>query len=155
MIESGHKTNALACSFLSALLIGVLGGASAPSKSASSDRQLEVSRPSAAGKNNVRPVQWVVWRRLGESTFRIGNRFGWCSNPQGTGAPRIVGVRQIDRPDRVTLTAYLASGNNSDCLGVEAQVERVVHIHGGLRGRPVFDGSQSPPVRRWPRPGAG
>lgn len=154
MIGRGHKTNALACSFLSVLVLAVLAGAGGSSKSASSNRQPEVGRPLAAGRKNVRSVQWVVWRRLGENTFRIGNMFGWCPNPQGRGAPRIVGVRQIDKPDRVTLMAYLTSGNNSDCLGVEAQVERVVHIRGGLRGRPLFDGSQSPPARRWPRPSA-
>ena len=154
MIGTGHRTNALACSFLSALVI-VLAGAVTSSKSASSDRQLEVGRPSLVGKTKVRPAQWIVWRRLGKSTFRIGNRFGWCPNPQGKGAPRIVGVRQIDRPNRVMLISYVTSGNNSDCLGVVAQVERVVHIRGGLRGRQLVDGSRSPPVRRWPRPAAG
>ena len=152
IVGAGHKNRFVACASLPALLISVLAGLGVPSQSASSRYRTAGSPPSHAVKAHVRPVQWIVLRRLGGGSFRIGNQFGWCANPEGSGAPKIVGVRQIDRPTRVMLISYLSSGDASHCLGVEAQVERVVHIRGGLRGRKLFDGSKSPPVQRWPRP---
>jgi hypothetical protein len=151
-IRVGHKNNIVACAFIPALVIAVLTGTGGTSESTSSKYRKEGFSPRhAAVKNHARPVQWVVWRRAGENNFTIGNNLPWCPNAQGTNGPRIR-VRQIDRPKRVTLIAYLVSGKASGCLAVEAQVERVVHIRGGLRGRKLVDGSKSPPVQRWPRP---
>lgn len=155
LAEAGRNSKSVLWSFSSALVIAVLAGIGVPSKSAPSDHPRDTAQPPHVKKDNMRPVQWVVWRRLGENSFRIGNHFAWCPNAWGSNAPRIVGVRQIDRPKRVMLIVYLVSGKTSGCLGVAAQLERVVHIRGGLHGRELFDGSQSPAVRRWPRWSAG
>src|SRR3954451_11783763 len=101
----------------------------------------------------VHPVQWVVLGRPGKSNVRIGNIVGWCPDRELASRPHIVGVRQVDRARSVSLTAYLAqkNQNSSPCAGVETPVEYVVHIRHGLRGRPLYDGSQTPPLQRWPR----
>lgn len=155
VVGAAGKINTRFCWSIAALALAFLSGIGSPGGGVSPHRHQEVAHPSRPGRNEARPVQWIVWGPIGENGFRIGNHLPWCPNAHGTNGPRIVGVHQIDRPKRVTLIAYLVSGKTEGCLGVEAQVEHVVHIRGGLRGRPLFDGSQSPPVRRWPRPSAG
>jgi hypothetical protein len=100
-----------------------------------------------------KPVQWHILEAPTESTVSIGSYVGYC---RGAGrVPRISGVRQIDRPKAVILIAYFAgrpphiSGFNN-CLGT--LIGTTVHIRGGLRDRPLYDGSQSPPkLKHWPR----
>jgi hypothetical protein len=102
-----------------------------------------------------KPIQWRVMEPPTETTVTIGNDVGWC--PGSHRVPRISGVRQVDTANAVILTAYFAGrpphpkpGMNS-CAGVETRIFSVVHIRGGLDGRPLYDGSQSPPKKRWPR----
>jgi hypothetical protein len=100
-----------------------------------------------------KPVQWHILEAPTESTVSIGSSVGYC--PGGDRVPHISGVRQIDRPKAVILIAYFAgrprhfSGSNG-C--VETLIATRVHIRGGLRDRPLYDGSQSPPkLKHWPR----
>jgi len=103
------------------------------------------------GNNKAHPTPWVVVGVPGEKSVRIRRTLGWCPNPANLGLrPRIVGVRQVDKPSAVILTPYLVHKSQPSCL-VVTPVEYVVHIRNGLQGRPLYDGSQSPPVRRWPR----
>lgn len=117
-----------------------LGGLRTPSRQETHGKQM-----------SVHPIQWVVRGRPGESHVRIGNMVGWCPDTGLVSRPRIEGVRQVSRPGAVILTAYLAQSNPPGCLDVEIRVEYVVHIRGGLRERPLYDGSRSPLERRWPR----
>jgi hypothetical protein len=148
LFGAGRKTSHFSMTLcMSALFMAVVASVSVASHGPPAN-----SRPaSSEGVRNKRTVQWVVLGHPRKGRVRIGNNFGWCPDTSRAAAPRIIGVKQTNRQDRVTLTAYLASGDTSHCVGVEAFVERVVHIRGGLRGRALFDGSQSPPVRRWPR----
>jgi hypothetical protein len=108
----------------------------------------------AAGQGG-KPVQWQALDPPSETEVRIGNNVGWC--PGFGPFPRISGVRQVSTPKAVILTAYFVNPpprskpGRPACPGVEALIERVVHIRGGLGDRPLYDGSQSPPKKRWPR----
>lgn len=81
----------------------------------------------------------------------IGTGVEWCpTDGEARGLPRLSGVKQVDTPKAVILTAYLVA-RPATCL-VEAFAERTVRIRGGgLHGRVLLDGSVSPPKRRWPR----
>ncbi len=94
-------------------------------------------------------VHWVVLGHPGRNGVRIGNNVGWCPDSGTASRPRITGVKQVDRPHTVVLTAYLSQRSHRNCAGVEILVEYTVHIRGGLRGRTLYDGSKSPPVQRW------
>lgn len=95
-------------------------------------------------------VRWVVLGHPRRNAVRIGNNVGWCPDSGTASRPRITGVKQVERPDAVVLTAYLSHGSHRNCAGVEIRVEHTVHIRGGLRGRTLYDGSKSPPIQRWP-----
>jgi hypothetical protein len=95
---------------------------------------------------------FVVVGRPHGNRVTIGRSVEWCPiNGEARGLPRFSGVKQVDTDKAVTLTAYLVA-RPANCL-VERFVRRTVRIRGGLGGRSLFDGSRSPPVRRWPRGG--
>lgn len=97
------------------------------------------------------PTHWFVLGRPTGNRVRIGRNVGWCPEKGKATRPRITGVKQADHRRAVVLTAFMARRRMGNCAAVEILVERVIHIRGGLRGRSLYDGSQSPPVRRWPR----
>lgn len=102
-------------------------------------------------KERARPTPWVVLGRPRGNRVRIGRNVGWCPERGRATRPRITGVQQVNQRRSVVLTALMVQHRMGHCAAVESLVERLVHIRGGLRGRPLYDGSQSPPVRRWPR----
>jgi hypothetical protein len=103
-----------------------------------------------------RPVRWTVLGRPGSKRVTIGSTVGWC--PGATRPkPRIRRVRQVDRGRAVILTAFLAhpapqsASGAASCPGVELALEYVVTFHRLRNGRALYDGSTTPPSRRWPR----
>jgi hypothetical protein len=105
----------------------------------------------ARGHSKPSPRAWFVLGRPRGDRVRIGTNVEWCPEGGSATRPRITGVQQVDRRRSVVLTAFLARRSVGHCGAVEILVEHLVHIRGGLRGRSLFDGSQSPPARRWPR----
>lgn len=140
---------------LCAILVMLVGGSPSHAKHSTlrspGSQTLADRGPDADGHGPIHPIQWVVLGQPSESWVRIGNMVGWCPDLGLESRPRISGVRQVDRAGRVMLTAYLTQRNPAGCAGVETLVETVVHIRHGLKGRPLYDGSRTPPVRRWPR----
>lgn len=102
------------------------------------------------GNLPVHPIRWVVRKQLGRSAVRIGSTVAWCPDEKLRFRPHITGVKQVYRPRAVVLTAYLAQKHQPQCL-LATPVEYVVHIRHGIDGRILYDGSSSPPVRRWPK----
>lgn len=101
-------------------------------------------------------VAWRVLDILGKRRVRIGRYVGWCPGPDKKDLgprPQIRHVRQVVRPQKVILTAFLIHRASRGCLGVETLVDYVVILRHRLSGRSLFDGSVSPPVKRWPRSG--
>lgn len=144
-----QSSNSAACWVITAILALVPFGSSLGATSGSPGPLTRFVHHE--GRTATRVVQWVVRGEPSENSVRIGNTFGWCPGLGQKVAPRITGVRQVGRPHSVVLTAYLSSGSTAHCAGVEASVERQVRIRGGLDGRALLDGSQSPPITRWPR----
>ena len=70
-----------------------------------------------------RPVQWRILEPPTESTVSIGNYVGYC--PGSRRVPRISGVRQINRPQAVILTAYFA-GRPPHISGSDPCVEALI-----------------------------
>jgi hypothetical protein len=110
-------------------------------------------RGGPAQKVQASPMQWRVLGGPGSNSVRIGGDVGWCPESGVAALPRISGVRQVDHPRSIVLTAFLANRVIRPCAGVEFRVERHVRIRGGIRGRAILDGSQQPPAKRWPRGG--
>ena len=107
--------------------------------------------PARHVEGQVHASAWTVLGQPSEYVVRVGRMVRWCTDLGLASRPRISGLKQIDRTRAVILTAYLAQRNPSACPSVETPVEYVVHIRHGLRGRSLYDGSKSPPIRRWPR----
>lgn len=143
------SSNVAACWIITAILALVPLGSSMGAASGSPGPPTRSAHQ--GDRTATRVVQWVVLGEPSENRVKIGNSFVWCPDLGSKAAPRITSVRQVDRVHSVVLTAYLTSGPTVHCAGVEASVERQVRIRGGLDGRALLDGSQSPPVARWPR----
>lgn len=112
-----------------------------------------VAETGLRGRHHIRvhSIQWVVRGIPSNTVVRIGSTVTWCPSPTDLAArPRIIGVHQVDRRNAVLLTAYVASEYQPRCL-VAVPVEHTVHVRGGLGGRPLYDGSKLPPIRRWPK----
>jgi len=110
------------------------------------------SSPSLQNSRRGVPSPWIVLGRPHGERVVIGRGVDWCP-PEGRpeDQPRFVGVKEVDTPRAVILTAYLLKQPPETCLGVVAQVQRTVRIPDGLHGRRLFDGSTSPATQRWPR----
>lgn len=108
-------------------------------------------------RSTGKPIRWRVLGTPGPKRVRIGVTVGWCpeaSRPR----PKIQRVRQVGRPNAVILTAFLihpapkSPPGQPSCPGVELPLEYLVTFHNDRNGRPLYDGSVSPPQKRWPRP---
>jgi hypothetical protein len=66
--------------------------------------------------------------------------------------PHITGVREVDRPRGIVLTVYVKGGPTPGCAGVMTSDEEDVWLRATPNGRPIYDGSKSPSLRRWPKP---
>jgi hypothetical protein len=163
---SNQKLGIFKSGCLVSLLVAIFGGLSSPSTA----DHLLITRNGIAdslhqrsGKSTGRaqprgrPIAWRVLGTPGPKGVRIGTTVGWCpraSRPR----PKIQRVRQGEQRDALILTAFLVhpapegpSGKPS-CLGVELSLEYVVTFRRDRNGRPLFDGSVSPPRKRWPLP---
>jgi hypothetical protein len=139
------------------VILGGCGGDSAASMSTGNDPGKVGDR--AGYKSNTvppgeplrgRPVQLRVLGVGGTRRVRIrSGTFGWCPDIPHS-YPRITGVREVDRPRAVVLTAYLVGGVRPGCAEVSVDVQKRLWLRQPRDGRPIYDGSQSPPVRRWP-----
>jgi hypothetical protein len=136
---------ALAC-------LTILGLASATSVCVGSAAMQDGAGGSASAMNRGRVVKWYVIRPPKNDYVRIGTTAQWCP---GNGEPRPVidSVLERDTPRAVILTARLAYQAGKLCASVNLPVEHVVLLKRRLSSRPLYDGSQRPPVRRWPRRG--
>lgn len=96
-------------------------------------------------------LRWRVLGFPGPRIIRIGNYVSWC--PDGntrTPRPKIRRIRRIERRRSVIVTAFLVNRAQEDCAGVEVLVEYLVKLRHKLGQRSLYDGSTSPPTRRWP-----
>lgn len=105
------------------------------------------------GHVKTRPIEWHLINSPEGATVRIGNPIDWC---YGAPKPRISEVRIREGNRAVILTALLANFQKPDkqgaCAGVEMGVVKTVELSEDLGDRALYDGSASPPAKRWPRP---
>jgi hypothetical protein len=115
------------------------------------DRQAnrEVVRFSV-GHHFRKPIQWVVINKTVDKTVRMKANVAWCTYTSEP-PPRISGVRVVERPRKVYMTAFLPHQPTHGCLAVAVLVNYTVTLRHELGGRQLFDASQKPPVKRWPR----
>lgn len=121
---------------------GAQNGGSASEQAASGHRERET------------PMRWRVLSPPWSRKVRIGRTVAWCPGPDKdhlNPPPAIQRVRKVERGRRVILTAFLIHRATRGCLAVATQVERVVTLRHRLDGWSLYDGSVSPPVKRWPK----
>lgn len=112
------------------------------------------SKPQSVGERpeakQVRPVQWKVYGPPLGRKVRISSEVGYCI---GSEKPRIKAVHVVEKAQRVLLTAMLTvvKVGRGGCAGVSLGVQKVVRLERPLGGRALYDGSLSPPAKRWPR----
>lgn len=149
---------------LVAMSLSSCGGSSGPTGSASEATEgasaAREHRERATPPNTVqadaappkgRPIQWKIIREPREQTVRmLSVSIGWCPDIFKR-RPKISGVREVDLTHAIVLTAYLLNRPRPGCAEVATEAFYVVRLRQNLRGRPLYDGSQSPPKKRWPR----
>jgi hypothetical protein len=106
----------------------------------------------SAWDKKPRPSRWRLVSPPSGRKLRIYSDVGWCV---GTPKPRFGRIDVASRKNAVLLTAfvvaYMSSDRKSVCAGVEYAVVKTVVLPGKLGDRPLYDGSTSPPKKRWPK----
>lgn len=103
------------------------------------------------------PMQWKLARPPHRDEVWIAQRAGFCGSPLSEDPadfPQVKGVRQEVSSKKIVLTFFVIAApfpKSDSCAGLGTMLYAAVRVRGGLRGRPLYDGSQSPPVKRWPR----
>lgn len=150
-----------------AICLGIIGcvscGASAGQEKAdsapSAEHQMVRSRRNQEKPNTLpphakapegRPIQWRVDESVDVRRVPIWGKAGWCPDIKNS-FPKITGVREVDRPHAIILTAYITNNLVPGCAAVEALWSKNVILRQPLRERSLYDGIQSPPIKRWPR----
>lgn len=97
------------------------------------------------------PVAWRVLNARGK-TVVLGKEVGYCHRAP---KPRVARVKGDEGPKEVVLTMVLENPprKQTTCMGLELSFSEIVRLEANIDGRPIYDGSTSPPSRRWPRPG--
>jgi hypothetical protein len=101
-----------------------------------------------------RPLQWKVAGRPSGSRVTITQDVGICASPLSRNPadlPHIKGVQRTETARAVILTLLVVWPDDPNpCPRLGMPLYSAVRIPGGIKGRPLYDGSQSPPVKRWP-----
>lgn len=107
--------------------------------------------PGKARVSRTRSVRWGLVSPPSGRKLRIYSDVGWCVS---TPKPRFSQIDVASREEVVILTAFVVahepSTRQSVCAGVEYAVVKTVVLPSKLGDRPLYDGSVSPPKKRWP-----
>jgi hypothetical protein len=137
-----------------AALFGVACG-EGNSSVASTVRQASISQhgqghSTASGGERGRAIGWKLSGAPGSDRYvHIVSVVGYC----GAGRkPRLRSVGISERRRAVVLTARVVPSRQGSggCAPLGVILERTVRLRRPLGGRALFDGSTSPPRRRWP-----
>jgi hypothetical protein len=128
------------------------GGQDTPVASRKNDQRHRATTVNSAHQLRGRPVKWIVLDVPKGRRVRIGSSSSWCPDIPHS-MPRFTGVHESDLDDRIVLTAYLSDRPKPGCLAVAVRPETVVWLRQDRLGRRIYDGSQSPPLQRWPSAG--
>lgn len=139
------------------LMLVVCGGYSSGDSTPNRDNAFERGEipriQPTAGKppKQGRPVQWVLLGTPQGRQLRIRTGFlSYCVEiPRSK--PRITAVRERLRRDGIVLTAYVVGGYQPGCAAVVVRPEAVVNMKQPLGDEQLFDGSKTPPIKRWPK----
>jgi len=116
------------------------------------DNQLTKTLPRSRSKARDRrpPIQWHVVEPPTGNHVVIGRDAPWCpAIPRWK--PRIQPVRKSAEGKRIVVTAFLTHRVPVGCGAVEKLVYKTVFFDHPIGQRELYDGSQSPPAKRWPR----
>ena len=127
---------------ISAMSLVVLSGVTACGSSAS---------PKHESAGTVRIVHWGINRQLGKRTVRIAAAVPYCGYDRPK--PRVQRIRKVERPGRavITMFVFFPRVGKGGCTDVELGVMKTVRLKRPLSKISLYDGSVTPPRKRWPR----
>lgn len=124
--------------------------------SGSSPAQPQINVDDARHRQQSRGNQRTPWKLAyppGGSMVRIGVSVRYCV---GEPKPRITEVRVRERKGAVVLTVFVSNVREPEkgraCAGLRLGFGKTVELSKGLGTRALYDGSTSPPRKRWPLP---
>jgi hypothetical protein len=144
MLRLRRRNNRRGALLVAAVLVMLLGGCG------DSERDVQKSVGSPA---KVRPVSWAIGSVMGPRTITIAVEVGYCA---GFPKPRLANVKVGYTGQKAYIRAEVAFPRNGPakgeiCGGVGYAVSEQVHLEQPLESLQIYDTSQQPPVRRWPR----
>lgn len=101
------------------------------------------------------PTEWHLEPlRSQGSVLRLMSTVGWCVRAP---KPAVAAVRVREGRDAVVVTVFRTDPRNQSkyrvCAGLELGLTKTLRLSADLGDRVLYDGSISPPTRRWPRRG--
>jgi hypothetical protein len=155
---------------IGAVLVGVVGGcgssigqtdSQAAKEPHPSRRTVIITR--AGGSGHLRPVPWRATPQPGTKTVNLLTTYNWCGGPP---QPRVQRVEIVERKSATVLMVFVffpsktRSGvhdqenerrHDASCAEVRLIASTKVTLRQPSSGQALYDGSSSPPTKRWPK----
>jgi hypothetical protein len=113
-------------------------------------RTIMMSQP--GGQGAIRAVAWRAKPVEGSRVLRLLLTYNWCGGPN---MPRVQRVETVEKTRTTTITAFVffpavkARYGHSACLQTSLLEPVKISLRDDAFRSALYDGSTSPPVRRW------
>jgi hypothetical protein len=99
----------------------------------------------------VRAVAWQVNTQVGKRTARLAAAVPYCGYNRPK--PRVQRVRKVEHPRSavITMFVFFPRVGKGGCTDVELGVMKTVRLGRPISKISLYDGSVTPPRKRWPR----
>jgi hypothetical protein len=155
---------------LGAGLVGVVGSCGSSVEQTGSQvakephllrRTVTITRAGSSG--HLRRVPWRATPQPGTKTVNLLTTYNWCGGPP---QPRVQRVEIVERKSATVLTVFVffpsktRSGvhdqenerhHDASCAEVRLIASTKVTLRRPSSGQALYDGSSSPPTKRWPK----
>lgn len=129
---------------------GACGAESSSSSNSSTRSEAKKEGTRVLRRGSIRPVKWAIGKARKRS-IKLLAFVPYCTGTKPK--PRIDRIVRGEQHRRVVLTMFVRfpPARSGGCLGVERGLfSHWIQLHSDLSETRLYDGSTSPPERRWP-----
>jgi len=154
-VISGHyiRRSAMALACIMAVTLGACGAGRSNGVGESSryfDNSGEGTHVRARRRGPLKQIKWGVWKAHGRSV-KLFAFVPYCSDTRPEPSVEKIGKRRRGEGIVLSLFVRFPLKPPVGCLGVElAVLSPWIRLHRSVDKTPLYDGSTSPPLKRWP-----
>jgi hypothetical protein len=147
------KVGVVVALLLISILVGACGsssgGGSGATSTAKKGRLEEPTEDAPRGKPHSKLVQWALGATPRGRQVKIEVTVGYC----GSGKKPVISNAHVEEKAKEVLIGAIVTefGRPGPCAGVEIGLSKTVTLPRPLGRRALYDASENPPAKRWPR----